>query len=99
LNRTPARQQEAEWKALSKDLKQQIQDLKRNNESIQEISAQNVHERDEKINSMRKEIAELKQQIDAASKRDAEELIAFGSELQAEVVIWLRQKHPKLLPR
>ena len=34
-----------------------------------------------------------------ASKRDAEELIAFGNELQAEVVIWLRQKHPKLLPR
>ena len=31
-----------------------------------------------------------------ASKRDAEELIAFGQELKTEVAAWLREKHPGL---
>lgn len=33
-----------------------------------------------------------------ASKGDAEELIAFGRELQEEVAEWLREKHPRLVP-
>lgn len=34
--------------------------------------------------------------VGGASKTDADELIAFGRELQVEVADWLRQKHPKL---
>ena len=36
--------------------------------------------------------------VGGASKRDAEELIAFGRELQTEVGAWLREKHPRLAP-
>jgi Uncharacterized conserved protein related to C-terminal domain of eukaryotic chaperone, SACSIN len=37
--------------------------------------------------------------VGGASKAEAEELIAFGRELQAEVEEWLRQKHPRLAPK
>lgn len=33
-----------------------------------------------------------------ATKQEAEELIAFGHELRAEVVAWLKKKHPALAP-
>lgn len=33
-----------------------------------------------------------------ASKQEAEELIAFGHELQAEVRAWLQKTHPVLAP-
>ncbi|PAW64020.1 MAG: hypothetical protein B9S34_13355 [Opitutia bacterium Tous-C1TDCM] len=33
-----------------------------------------------------------------ATTRDAEELIAFGHELRAEVLTWLKAKHPALAP-
>ncbi len=33
-----------------------------------------------------------------ATKRDAEELIAFGHELRTEILSWLREKHPGLAP-
>jgi hypothetical protein len=33
-----------------------------------------------------------------ASRRDAEELIAFGHELRTEVLAWLREKHAGLAP-
>jgi len=36
--------------------------------------------------------------VGGASKGDAEELIAFGRELQMEVGAWLREKHPRLAP-
>jgi len=36
--------------------------------------------------------------VGGASKRDAEELIAFGREFQAEVSAWLRTRHPQLAP-
>jgi hypothetical protein len=34
-----------------------------------------------------------------ASRREAEELIAFGQELRAEVLAWLQKKHPSLVPQ
>ncbi len=34
--------------------------------------------------------------VGGASKAEAEELIAFGRELQAEVGAWLRENHPRL---
>jgi uncharacterized protein (UPF0332 family) len=36
--------------------------------------------------------------VGGASKADADELIAFGRELQAEVADWLGEKHPALSP-
>ena len=36
--------------------------------------------------------------VGGASKAEAEELIAFGRELQAEVGMWLREKHRRLAP-
>lgn len=33
-----------------------------------------------------------------ATKQDAEELIAFGHELRAEILVWLKKKHPSLAP-
>ena len=33
-----------------------------------------------------------------ASRSEAEELIAFGQELRAEVLAWLQKKHPSLVP-
>ncbi|MDO8541905.1 MAG: hypothetical protein Q7S40_15825 [Opitutaceae bacterium] len=33
-----------------------------------------------------------------ATRRDAGQLIAFGHELRADVLAWLRKKHPKLAP-
>lgn len=33
-----------------------------------------------------------------ASRRDATELISFGHELRADVLAWLRKKHPGLAP-
>ena len=33
-----------------------------------------------------------------ASKEDAEELIQFADELRAAVLVWLKEKHPKLAP-
>ncbi len=36
--------------------------------------------------------------VGGASKTDADEIIAFGRELQVEVADWLRKKHPKLAP-
>ena len=33
-----------------------------------------------------------------ASKQEAEELIAFGRELQIEVQAWLKKTHPELVP-
>ncbi|QYM78954.1 hypothetical protein K0B96_16870 [Horticoccus luteus] len=33
-----------------------------------------------------------------ATKQDAEELIAFGHELRAGVLAWLKKKHPVLMP-
>lgn len=33
-----------------------------------------------------------------ATKQEAEELIAFGNELRAQVLAWLRKKHPELAP-
>jgi len=33
-----------------------------------------------------------------ATRQDAAELIAFGHELRAEVLAWLRRKHPELAP-
>jgi hypothetical protein len=33
-----------------------------------------------------------------ATHNDAAELIAFGHELRAEVLTWLREKHPELAP-
>lgn len=37
--------------------------------------------------------------VGGASKAEADELIAFGRELQAEVCAWLREKHPQLAQR
>jgi len=34
-----------------------------------------------------------------ATKQDAEELIAFTRELQAEVLAWLKRKHARLVPK
>ena len=36
--------------------------------------------------------------VDGASREDAEELIRFCEELRAEVLEWLKAKHPKLVP-
>jgi hypothetical protein len=33
-----------------------------------------------------------------ASREDADELIQFASELRDAVLVWLREKHPKLVP-
>lgn len=33
-----------------------------------------------------------------ATRQEAEELIQFGHELRAEVIAWLRKKHPSLAP-
>jgi hypothetical protein len=34
-----------------------------------------------------------------ATKQDAEELIAYGHELRAEVLAWVREKHSGLAPK
>ena len=36
--------------------------------------------------------------VDAASEEDAEELYCFSNDLKKEVIIWLQQNHPALLP-
>lgn len=36
--------------------------------------------------------------VGTVSQREADELITFGRELQAEVLAWLREKHPQLAP-
>ncbi len=33
-----------------------------------------------------------------ATRQEAEELIAFGCELRADVLVWLKRKHPTLAP-
>ena len=36
--------------------------------------------------------------VGGASKRDADELLAFVKELKTYVIEWLRDRHPKLAP-